>query len=88
MRGTPPIPARRSFSLVEVVVSVLIMGVMFVAALNTVGAARGGEYRLAEREQALLLAQALMAEILQQAYIDAAGAYGTWGLGSAEVTRS
>ncbi|HQL53942.1 MAG: prepilin-type N-terminal cleavage/methylation domain-containing protein [Phycisphaerae bacterium] len=86
MRGTPPIPARRSFSLVEVVVSVLIMGVMFVAALNTVGAARGGEYRLAEREQALLLAQALMAEILQQAYIDAAGAYGTWGLGSAEVT--
>ena len=58
MARVPLNPACRSFSLIEVVVSVLIMGVMFAAAMNSVGAARGGEYSLAEREQALLLAQA------------------------------
>lgn len=86
MCGTLQNPGCRSFSLVEVVVSVLVMGVMFVAALNTVGAARSGEYRLAEREQALLLAQALVAEIMQQAYADPTAGYGSWGIGSDELT--
>ncbi|MCK4661090.1 MAG: PKD domain-containing protein [Phycisphaerae bacterium] len=59
------------FTLVEAVISIVIVSVMLVAALNTVGAARTSKYKLAERSRALLLAQGLMAEILQQPYEDA-----------------
>jgi MSHA pilin protein MshD len=59
-----------AFTLVEVMMSVIVVGVMFVAALNTVGSARIGEYKIAERNRGLFLAQDLMAEILQQAYDD------------------
>ena len=53
-----------------VMMSVIVVGVMFVAALNTVGSTRVGEYKITERNRGLLLAQDLMAEILQQAYED------------------
>ena len=59
-----------AFSLVEAVVSIAIVSVMLVAALNTVGATRTGQYKIAERSQGLLLAQELLAEILQHGYTD------------------
>jgi len=59
-----------AFTLVEVMISVIIVGVMFAAALNTVGSARVGEYKIGARNRGLLLAQDLLAEILQQAYDD------------------
>jgi Tfp pilus assembly protein PilV len=59
---------RRSLTLVEMTVCTLIVSVMLVAALNAVGAARLNECRLAENQRALLLAQALMGEILCQPY--------------------
>ena len=68
-------PARRTrshhasgFSLVEAVISIFIVGVTLVAAMNTVGAAQSSKRSNAQRERALLLAQDLMAEIINKAY--------------------
>lgn len=72
--------------MVEVVISTMIVSVLLVAALNTVGAARTTQYKLAERHRALLLAQALMAEILQQAYADPVSGPGSFGIGGDEIT--
>ena len=59
---------RRAFSLVEAVIAVVIVAVMLVAALNAVGASGFGQYKVANALRARLLAQELMAEILQQQY--------------------
>ena len=63
-------PSGRAFSLIEAVVSVAIVGGLFVAAMNTVGASRTRQSKNAQRQRALLLAQDLMAEILQHDYWD------------------
>lgn len=63
-------PRRGAFSLVEVVVSVLIVSGLFVAALSALAAAKTGRYVLTERSRGVLLAQDLLAEILQQPYED------------------
>ena len=55
---------RRAYTLVEAVISILIGGVMFVAVLNTVGAARVGQQKIGDRQQGSLLAQQLMEEIV------------------------
>jgi MSHA pilin protein MshD len=60
----------RGFTLVEVCVSVLIVGVMLAAALQTVGQSGLMQYRLSERARAGQLARMLMAEVLQQAYAE------------------
>lgn len=54
----------------EAAVSVVIVGTMLVAALNTVAAARMTEYKVARRTQGLLMAEQLLTEILQQDYAD------------------
>ncbi len=59
---------RTAFSLLEVTISSMIVGVMLVAALNAVGAATSGRFRSGEQSQAQLLADALMAEILELHY--------------------
>ncbi len=59
---------RRGFTLVETVVSTLLVGVVVVAALNTVSASMVGRQKMGDRGHAQLLAQDLMVEILQQAY--------------------
>jgi len=59
-----------SFTLTEVVVASVIVGVMLVAALDTLGAARRSERITSERARGQLLAQELMSEILAQAYED------------------
>jgi len=57
-------------SLIETMVSVLLVSILFAAALNTLGASARTQGSHARRETALLLAQDLMSEILQQAYED------------------
>jgi Tfp pilus assembly protein PilV len=60
----------RALTLVEAVISIVIVSIMLVAALSAVGAARMTQGQMADRARAQLLAQALMAEILEQSYID------------------
>lgn len=66
--GTTRVP--RGLSMVEVVVSILIVGVMAAAAMRTIGAARMGQYRAAVGSHGQMLAQELMSEILAQAYAE------------------
>jgi len=61
---------RAGLSLVEVVISIIIVAVMLTAALNTVGAARVGLAQVSRQAVGDLLAQELLAEILQQSYQD------------------
>ncbi|MEX0887239.1 MAG: hypothetical protein WD009_12465 [Phycisphaeraceae bacterium] len=55
-------------TLVETIISALIVAGLFVAALDTLGAARGAESRTAERTQAHALAEALLSEVLSQPF--------------------
>lgn len=67
--------ARGGFSLVEAVLSVAVVGTMLAAVLNTVGASRRTQYVIAQRSRGgLLLANALMTEILRQCYEEPGGA--------------
>jgi type II secretory pathway pseudopilin PulG len=59
---------RRAFTLVEAAISTVIVAVMLVAALTTVGASKTTQHRAAILARGRLLAEALMAEILQQSY--------------------
>ena len=69
-------PRRRGLTLMEVVVSTLIVGVMTVAALNGLGAAtRSGELA-GNRGIAHGLADDLMNEILNTAYAEPSGGGG------------
>ncbi|MCH8147874.1 MAG: hypothetical protein IH987_07750 [Planctomycetes bacterium] len=58
------------FTLVEAAISIVLVSVLLVAALNTVAAAKLGQQQTAERGQAHLLAQELMSEIMRQDYAD------------------
>jgi len=77
---------RRALTLVESVVSIAIVGVMLVAALNTVGASQVTQQKIGQRSRAMLLAQDLMAEILQHYYEDPDLAAGSFGLTVAEMS--
>jgi len=63
-------------TLVETVLSVLILGGAFVAALNTIGSARASQGVAAERRLAMVLAQDMMAEILAKPYKEEGGLLG------------
>ena len=76
---------RAGFTMVEAVVATLIVSGLLVAALNSVGAARSGDIKNAERRVALVLARDLMAEILEQHYADPDYGLGSFGLASAEI---
>jgi len=56
------------FTLVEAVVSMLIVGTMLAAAMSTVGASRYTQYKTFRDNRGRLLAELLMAEILRQEY--------------------
>ena len=64
---------RMAFTLVEAVVSVLIVGALLVAALSTVGASRLSQFKTSQASRGQLLAESLIAEILQQDYRDPDG---------------
>ena len=87
-RTTRSRPRRgRGFSLVEAVVSIAIVGGMLVVALNTAGAARFGQYKMSQRGRGMLLAQDIMTEILNQAYVEPVDKP-TFGPETAEGSRS
>ncbi len=87
MTAPATVPHRRgALTLVEALVSILVVSGMLVAALNSVGAAKRSELLLVERERALALARGLMAEILQQAYADPDNGPGSFGIGAGEST--
>jgi type II secretory pathway pseudopilin PulG len=65
---------RRALSLIEVVASTLIVGVMAVAALNSLGAATRSSESIGNRAVAIGLGDELMAEILQAEYSEPSGA--------------
>ena len=67
---------RKAFSLVEVVIAIAIIGVMLAGALSAVGASRTSQHRTGRLRQAHLLAQTMMAEIVQQDYEEESGVFG------------
>jgi type II secretory pathway pseudopilin PulG len=74
-RGAAAAPRRvptrsAAFTIVEAALSTIIVAVMFVAALNTVGASRLTQHRAALVGRGQLLARLLAAEILRQRYKD------------------
>lgn len=63
-----PFRVRPALTLAEAIISMVIISVMLLAALNTVGASRFGRSTMTLRARGNLLAQELMSEILQQSY--------------------
>ena len=59
---------RRGFSLLEVALSALLVGVVLAAAMRTVGGSVFSQYRVAERITARFLADGLLTEILAKDY--------------------
>lgn len=82
--------ARRAFSLIEASISILIVGLMLGAALQTLGASRVGQVWNSERLRALALAQALMGEVVDQYYKDPAAIVVLFGpeLGENQAVRA
>jgi type II secretory pathway pseudopilin PulG len=80
---------RAAFTLVEAVVSMVVVGMMLAASLNAAGVARTRQQRNADRMRALWLAQELMSEVMDKAYVDP-GALPLFGaeLGELQTKRS
>lgn len=76
---------RGGYTLIEATISTLIVGVTLVASLHAVTVSRLGLQHVGEQGRGMLLAQDLLAEIMEQAYADAAYGLGSVGLGSDEI---
>lgn len=74
------------FTLVEVVISTLLISTMVIAAIDAVGSSCTGLQTLGNRSVATLLAQDLLNEILDQYYADPALGPTSFGLGADEST--
>lgn len=61
---------REGFSLVEVVVSTFLVGMIIVAAMKGLGSSARANERTEQSGRAVMLADALMSEIQRQAYLD------------------
>jgi len=61
-------PRRPGFTLVEAVISIVLVGVLLVAAINTLGATAVSKRNIEHQALGYTLAAELMAEILSQAY--------------------
>ncbi|MBX2852742.1 MAG: hypothetical protein KTR15_13480 [Phycisphaeraceae bacterium] len=75
-KATQPDQHRRGLSLVETVLSLLILGGAFVALLNTVSSSRAAQGVAGQRQYAQVLAADLMAEILNQDQYTEPGVFG------------
>jgi type II secretory pathway pseudopilin PulG len=75
----------RALSMVEAVVSIIIVGVALVAALQVAAMSKSALRIRAERLQGRVLAEQLMQEILAQAYVDPQGADPMCGPSAAEL---
>jgi type II secretory pathway pseudopilin PulG len=78
---------RRGTSLIEVVVSTVIVGVLIVATLNALGAATSSSRTAGNRAVAIGLADDLMAEIVKAKYVDP-GNSPVFGPETGETTRN
>lgn len=74
----------RGFTLVETALATVLVGGLFVVALNMVGASRVTQSRFAERDQAMLLAEDLLQEVLAMPYEDPDGGI-AFGIESGET---
>lgn len=63
-------PPRRAFTMVEAAISVAIVAILLVVALNTVGASNATQYRTSLNATADGLAQSLLDDILQLPFED------------------
>lgn len=61
-------PDRRGFSLVETTIAMVLVGGLYITALNLVGASQVTQARYTDREQGLLLAESLLNEIRDLPY--------------------
>jgi len=77
---------RSGFSLIEVVISAAVVGVLVVASLNAVGATAKARAQGVDRARASLLAHELLAEIMAQAFVDPQLDTGLIGLDAGEST--
>jgi len=62
--------SRRAFTLIEAVISTVVVGLMLAAALNVAGASRVTSQRTIDRQSGVMLAQSLMTEILAKPYAE------------------
>ena len=85
-RPVTPSSQRGGFSLLEVALSALLVGVVLAAAMRTVGGSVLTQYRLAERMTGRFLAEGLLTEVLAKQYKEA-GSTGM-GLDSGESSTS
>ena len=70
MRGSTRRHSVDGFTIVEAVISTVIVAVMLVAALSAAGASRVIQYKVSLHNRGRLLAERLLAEIVGQAYED------------------
>src|SRR5262245_37042091 len=63
-------PVRTGFTLVEAVMSMLIVAILLVSALRATAASSLMQYKMAERAKGRFLADGLMNEIMQLSYED------------------
>lgn len=71
--------------MIESIMAILIISVMYVAALNTVGASRVSEALIANQRKGHQLAQQLLSEIVMLPYVDPVFDSGALGPSSAEA---
>lgn len=86
-----PFVRRRALHMVEVAISMVIVSVILLTAMNMVGAAGQSTRSMTDRGTGHLLAEQLMAEILTQAYEDPdepPGSFGKDGFEDATKDRS
>ena len=79
-----PVPIRlqrRGFTLIESIISILVVGVMFVASMSVLSQSRLSRFIAADGLQGQHLAEALMSEILQQSYQEPVDAFSFNSLG-------
>jgi MSHA pilin protein MshD len=62
----------RGFTMVEATVSVVLVAVLLVVAMNTVGVSNANQYRSAQRATADALAEGLLEDVVQLPYEDTA----------------
>lgn len=74
------IDVRRGFSMMESVLSVLLVGLVLAAAMNTLGSARVAQAQNADISVAGVLCESMMNEILAQRYADEDGGMTSFGL--------
>ena len=77
--------AKRALSMIEVALSTVIIAVVLLSAMNMVGAAGMSMSSMANRATGTLLAEQLMAEILEQAYEDPSLGPGSFGIEAIEA---